>query len=232
MELKKSPKYDLERKKGLFLEIGLVFALAVTLVAFEWKNYDKLEVSDVGGRTAMDLPEEMVQITKQPDLPPPPAPPATTTVINIVENDAHVDDDFTIDAEADEATQVEAYVAPVQAAAPVVEESVEELEIFTVVEDQPNFPGGDEARILYLKDNIKYPQMARESGIQGTVYVTFVVERNGSVTDVKVLRGIGGGCDEEAIRVIQNMPKWNAGKQRGKPVRVQFNMPIKFTLAS
>lgn len=232
MELKKSPKYDLERKKGLFLEIGLVFALAVTLVAFEWKNYDKLEVSDVGGRTAMDLPEEMVQITQQQNLPPPPAPPSTTTVINIVENDAKVDDDFTIDAEADEATQVEAYVAPVQTAAPVVEESVEELEIFTVVEDQPNFPGGDEARILYLKDNIKYPQMARESGIQGTVYVTFVVERNGSVTDVKVLRGIGGGCDEEAIRVIQNMPKWNAGKQRGKPVRVQFNMPIKFTLAS
>jgi periplasmic protein TonB len=231
MELKKSPKYDLERKKGLFLEIGLIFALAVTLFAFEWKNYDKLEVSNTGGRTAMDLPEELVQITKQPDLPPPPAPPATTTVINIVENDAKVDDDFTIDAEADEATQVEAYVAPVQAA-PVVEESVEELEIFTVVEDQPNFPGGDEARILYLKDNIKYPQMARESGIQGTVYVTFVVERNGSVTDVKVLRGIGGGCDEEAIRVIQNMPKWNAGKQRGKPVRVQFNMPIKFTLAS
>lgn len=232
MELKKSPKYDLERKKGLFLEIGLIFALAVTLVAFEWKNYDKIQVSDVGGRTAMDLPEEMVQITQQQNLPPPPAPPATTTVINIVENDAKVDDDFTIDAEADEATQVEAYVAPVVQSAPVVEESVEEMEIFTVVEDQPNFPGGDEARILYLKDNIKYPQMARESGIQGTVYVTFVVERNGSVTDVKVLRGIGGGCDEEAIRVIENMPKWNAGKQRGKPVRVQFNMPIKFTLAS
>lgn len=232
MELKKSPKYDLERKKGLFLEIGLIFALAVTLVAFEWKNYDKIEVSDLGGRTAMDLPEEMVQITQQQNLPPPPAPPATTTVINIVENDAKVDDDFTIDAEADEATQVEAYVAPVVQAAPVAEESVEEMEIFTVVEDQPNFPGGDEARILYLKDNIKYPQMARESGIQGTVYVTFVVERNGSVTDVKVLRGIGGGCDEEAIRVIENMPKWNAGKQRGKPVRVQFNMPIKFTLAS
>ena len=204
MELKKSPKYDLERKKGLFLEIGLIFALAVTLVAFEWKNYDKIEVSDLGGRTAMDLPEEMVQITQQQNLP----------------------------AEADEATQVEAYVAPVVQAAPVAEESVEEMEIFTVVEDQPNFPGGDEARMIYLKDNIKYPQMARESGIQGTVYITFVVERNGSVTDVKVLRGIGGGCDEEAIRVIENMPKWNPGKQRGKPVRVQFNMPIKFTLAS
>jgi protein TonB len=78
---------------------------------------------------------------------------------------------------------------------------------------------------------MKYPQMARESGIQGTVYVTFVVERNGNVTDVKVLRGIGGGCDEEAIRVIQAMPPWVPGKQRGKPVRVQFNMPIRFTLA-
>jgi protein TonB len=83
----------------------------------------------------------------------------------------------------------------------------------------------------FLQDNIKYPQMARESGIQGTVYVTFVVERNGNVTDVKILRGIGGGCDEEAVRVVQNMPKWEPGKQRGKPVRVQFNMPIKFTLA-
>jgi periplasmic protein TonB len=232
MELKKSPKYDLERKKGLFLEIGLLFALAVTLVAFEWKSYDKIDAGNLNQRTAMDIQEDMVQITQQQNLPPPPAPPATTTVINIVENDAKVDDDFTIDAEADEATQVDAYVAPVVQAAPVAEESVEEMEIFTVVEDQPNFPGGDEARMKFLVDNIKYPQMARESSIQGTVYVTFVVERGGNVTDVKVLRGIGGGCDEEAIRVIQSMPKWNPGKQRGKPVRVQFNMPIKFTLAS
>jgi protein TonB len=83
----------------------------------------------------------------------------------------------------------------------------------------------------YLQDNIRYPAIARESGIQGTIYITFVVERDGSITDVKVLRGIGGGCDEEAIRVVQNMPKWTPGKQRGRPVRVQFSMPIRFTLA-
>jgi protein TonB len=84
----------------------------------------------------------------------------------------------------------------------------------------------------FLQDNIKYPIIAKESGIQGTVYVTFVVERSGAVTDVKILRGIGGGCDEEALRVVKNMPRWEPGTQRGKPVRVQFNMPIKFTLSS
>jgi len=94
----------------------------------------------------------------------------------------------------------------------------------------PEFPGGEGALHQYLAENIKYPQMAKESGIQGRVFVTFVVERNGKVTDVKVLRGIGGGCDEEAIRVVQNMPSWTPGKQRGKPVRVQFNLPVKFTL--
>jgi periplasmic protein TonB len=111
----------------------------------------------------------------------------------------------------------------------VIEEVVE-TPIFTVVEEMPSFPGGDEARIKFLQDNMKYPQMAKESGIQGTVYVTFVINEKGKVADVKVLRGIGGGCDEEAIRVVNIMPAWNAGKQSGKAVRVQFNMPIKFTL--
>lgn len=230
MEQKKTAKADLETKKGFFLQIGLIFALAVTLVAFEYKSYDKKEVMDLSGGKRAETPEEMIQITQQQNTPPPPAPPASTTIINIVDNDAIVNDDISIDAEADENTQMEEYKAPV-VATQVVEEEVAEAEIFTVVEEAPSYPGGDEARIRFLQENIKYPQMARESGIQGTVYVTFVVEKNGSVTDVKVLRGIGGGCDEEAIRVIQAMPPWNAGKQRGKPVRVQFNMPIKFTLA-
>lgn len=230
MEQKKTAKADLENKKGFFLQIGLIFALSVTLVAFEYKSYDKKEVMDLSGGKRAETPEEMIQITQQQNTPPPPAPPASTTIINIVDNDAIVNDEISIDAEADENTQMEEYKTPV-VAAQVVEEEVAEAEIFTVVEEAPSYPGGDESRIRFLQENIKYPQMARESGIQGTVYVTFVVERNGSVTDVKVLRGIGGGCDEEAIRVIQAMPPWNPGKQRGKPVRVQFNMPIKFTLA-
>lgn len=111
-----------------------------------------------------------------------------------------------------------------------MEAEVAEAEVFMVVEEAPVFPGGEEARTRFLQQNIRYPQLARESSIQGTVYVTFVVERNGAINDVRVLRGIGGGCDEEAVRVIRAMPKWMPGKQRGKPVRVQFNMAVKFIL--
>jgi TonB family protein len=103
--------------------------------------------------------------------------------------------------------------------------------VYTVVEDMPTYPGGDEARIKFIIENIKYPQAAREKGIQGTVFVSFVIEIDGAVADVKVVRGVGGGCDEEAMRVVKLMPKWTPGKQSGKVVRVAFNMPIKFALS-
>ena len=221
-DTKKSPKADLESKKILFTEIGLIIALAIILLAFEWKSYEKTEM-DLMTRAVDDTPEEMIEITQHKKPPPPPKPPQQTTIIEIVEDDIEIEDEIEIDVEADQETEVEEYI-------PVEEEEESEEVIFTVVESMPTFPGGDAARIKYLNNNIKYPQMARESGIQGRVFVTFVVERNGKVTDVKVLRGIGGGCDEEAIRVIKNMPNWVAGKQRGKPVRVQFNMPILFKL--
>jgi periplasmic protein TonB len=224
MDTKKTPKADLEGKRVLFIQIGLVVTLAIVLLAFEWKTYDRV-LTDLGEREVIDIPEEMVEITRQEQPPPPPAPPPQTTQFKIVEDDVEIDDDFMIDVDVDQTTQIEAYIPPV-----FEEEQVQEQEIFIVVEDPPSFPGGDEARIRFLSENIRYPQMARESGIQGTVFVTFVVETDGSVTSVRVLRGIGGGCDEEAVRVIQAMPKWNAGKQRGRPVRVQFNMPIRFTL--
>ena len=229
MELKKSKKADLESKKGIFFQIGLIFSLAVMLVAFEWKSFDSIDYDIYSNQRINTDVEELVQITQQNSPPPPAAPPLPSLVINIVENTAQINDDISIDAEADESTQVEQYKGAV-----VLQEEeaeVQEQEIFQVVENAPAFPGGDLARMKFLQDNIRYPAMARESGIQGTVYVTFVVERNGSVTDVKILRGIGGGCDEEALRVIKNMPKWEPGKQRGKPVRVQFNMPLKFTLS-
>lgn len=224
MEAKKSPKADLESKRGIFIQIGLIIALTITLVAFEWKTYDRV-LTDLGDRQLVEIPEEIIEITRQDQPPPPPAPPPQTTLINIVEDNVDIKDDIVIDVDVDLKTQIEIYIPPA-----VVEEEVQEQEIFIVVEDPPSFPGGEAARIKFLSENIRYPQMARESGIQGTVYVTFVVERDGSVTDVRVLRGIGGGCDEEAVRVIKAMPKWNPGKQRGRPVRVQFNMPIRFTL--
>jgi protein TonB len=225
MENKKTEKADLENKKAIFFQVGLVLVLGLTLLAFEWKTYDK-KIIDQNTRKATDVLEEIVLQTQQNTPPPPPPPQQQNTVLEIVENDEVIENEVTIDAEADQKTVVEEYHAPVSE-----EKEVEETEIFTVVEESPGFPGGDEARIKFLQENIKYPTMARESGIQGTVYVTFVVEKGGNVSDVKILRGIGGGCDEEAIRVIRAMPRWNPGKQRGKSVRVQFNMPIKFTLA-
>ena len=223
MEAKKTPKADLENKRRIFLQIGIAIALVGVLVAFEWRQYERPEF-DLGTLEMEIIEEEEIPITRQ-EQPPPPPPPEPSQELVIVDDDVEIEEEFTIDVEATVFTQVQEF-APIV----VEEEEVEEDVIFTVVEDQPSFPGGEEARIRYLQENLRYPQMAREAGIQGTVFVTFVVERDGSVTDVRVLRGIGGGCDEEAVRVVRNMPNWQPGRQRGQAVRVQFNMPIRFVL--
>jgi protein TonB len=110
------------------------------------------------------------------------------------------------------------------------EENADADQIFVVVEKMPEFPGGEDSLYSYTAKNLTYPPEAREKGIQGTVYVSFVVEADGSVTDPRVLRGIGGGCDEMALELVKNMPRWVPGKQRGKPIRVQFTLPVKFRL--
>lgn len=224
MKEKKSAKANLEDKRGLFIQIGMVVVLAIVYMAFEIKSYDAIVVEEIV-RTEVFEEEEMVEITQQerpPELPPPPQQPL---IFHEVEDDVEVEDDIEIDAEADANTEIIEWTPPT-----VEEETIEEEEIFEIVEQEPSYPGGDAARMKFLNENIKYPQMARETGIQGTVYVGFVVERDGSVTQVKILRGIGGGCDEEAMRVTKMMPKWNPGQQRGRSVRVSYRMPIKFTL--
>ena len=224
MEAKKTPKADLEGKKRTFLQIGIAIALGAALVAFEWKHYERPEVS-LGTLEIDFIEEEDIPITRQ-EQPPPPPPPEPSQELIIVDDDVELEEEFTIDMDADVFTEVQEFT-PIQFEE---EEEVDEDVIFTVVEDQPQFPGGEEARQKFLEDNLRYPQMAREAGIQGTVFVTFVVETDGSVTDVQVLRGIGGGCDQEAVRVVEMMPRWEPGRQRGQPVRVQFNMPIRFRL--
>ncbi|MGE4540443.1 MAG: energy transducer TonB [Bacteroidales bacterium] len=224
MEIKKSPKADLENKKVLMRQIGLIFALAVVFFAFEYRSYDKRTL-DLMERSVEDIPEEIIPITEQKVKPPPPPPPKQVTVLQVVEDDVEVEDEIEIDVEVDQETEIEVYVPPV-----MEEEEVVEAEIFTVVESMPEFPGGPAKMMEYIAKNIKYPAMARESGIQGRVFVNFVVEPDGSVSNVKVLRGIGGGCDEEAVRVVEAMPKWTPGRQRGKAVRVSFNLPVRFTL--
>ena len=225
MEEKKSPKANLENKKLMFMQIGMVISLLIAWLAFEHKSYDKREIDESLLNREVVLDEEMVEITKQEEPKPQPVEvPKQTTQLEIVEDDVEVED-IEINAEVDQTEVIEEYV-PVE----VEEEEVVEAEVFTIVEEMPAYPGGDAKLYEYLGKNIKYPQIARESGIQGRVFVNFVVEPDGSVSNVKVMRGIGGGCDEEAVRVIKTMPKWKPGKQRGKAVRVTYTIPVVFKL--
>ena len=210
MEEKKSPKANLENKKLMFMQIGMIVSLIIAWLAFEHKSYDKREIDPSLLRQTEVLDEEMVEITKQEEQKPQPVEvPKQTTQLEIVEDDVEVED-IEINAEVEQNEVIEEYVAP-----EVVEDEVVEQEIFKIVEEMPSFPGGEAKLMEYVAKNVKYPQIARETGIQGRVFVNFVVEPDGSVSNVTVLRGIGGGCDEEAMRVVKNMPKWKPGKQRG-----------------
>ena len=225
MEEKKSPKANLENKKLMFMQIGMIISLLIAWLAFEHKSYDKREIDPSLLRQTEVVEEEMVEITKQEEQKPQPVEvPKQTTQLEIVQDDVEVED-IEINAEVDQTEVIEEYV-PVE----VEEEEVQEQEIFQIVEEMPSYPGGEQKLMEYVAKNIKYPQIARETGIQGRVFVGFVVEPDGSVSNVKVLRGIGGGCDEEAMRVVKSMPKWKPGKQRGKAVRVSYMLPVNFKL--
>ncbi len=224
MEEKKSPKANLEPKRLTFMLIGLIISLAVAWGVFEVRSYDKREIDKSLLMREVTVDEEMVEITKQEQKPQPMEMPKQTTQLEIVQDDVEVED-IEINAEVEQTEVIEEYVAPV-----IEEEEVVEQEVFTIVEEMPSFPGGEQKLLEYVAKNTKYPQIARESGIQGRVFVNFVVEPDGRVSNVKVVRGIGGGCDEEAIRVIKSLPKWKPGKQRGKAVRVSYNLPVNFKL--
>ena len=225
MEEKKTPKANLENKRLTFILLGMIISLLITWLVFEYKNYDKREIDEslLNREIVEDL--EMTEITKQEEQKPQPVEmPKQTTQLEIVQDDVEVED-IEINAEVDQQEVIEEYV-PVE----VEEEEVVEQEIFQIVEEMPSFPGGEAKLMEYVAKNIKYPQIARETGIQGRVFVGFVVEPDGSISNVKLLRGIGGGCDEEAMRVIKSLPKWKPGKQRGKAVRVSYQIPVFFKL--
>lgn len=224
MEIRKHPKADLERKRTQLFQIGMIISLVLVLTAFEYKSYEKTNIDLPKGAT-LDMVDEIVPVTIQKEKLPPPVP-KVNLVIEIVDNSDEADDKIDIDASADEQTAVPDYK-------PVLEDEPEGIpdDIPDVIpEFMPEFPGGLPALYEFLRNNVKYPAFAKEVGIQGTVYVSFVVEKDGSISDVQLLRKIGGGCDEEAVRVVKNMPHWKPGRQMGRPVRVLYNLPIKFAL--
>jgi len=229
MELKKSDKANLEKKKALFIQIGLVVALSITIFAFEYKSYDRKE-SVLIDRTAVDVVDEVVIATQEEAPPPPPEeiPEAETTEFEIVDDTKTIENEFNVSS-FQQTSNVTANIAKVEIEVEE-EELKEETQIFTVVEEEAGFPGGIEKLNEYLSKSIKYPQQARETGTKGRVMLTFVVEKDGSITDIKVLRDIGSGCGEEAKRVVNEMPKWKPAKQRGKAVRQQFVLPVSFNL--
>lgn len=228
MELKKNPKVNLEKKKMLFMEIGLVFSIGVVLLAFEWTSTGGIN-TDLAGVQEIVVEEEMVPITQPEEVKPPPPPQQPIQAIefiNIVEDNVDIDDDvdlFDMEFSEDVAVKIIEFVDE--------EEEVEEEHIFMIVEDMPSFQGGDINKFReYINKSLNYPEIAAENGIQGRVILSFVVEPNGSVSNVNILRGVDPALDKEAIRVVKSSPKWKAGMQRGKPVRVSFNIPIIFVL--
>jgi len=229
MEEKKSKKADLEGKKTIFLEIGFVITLLIVWGAFEFST--KAEKAEEFGPLAIteDVVEE-IPITRQEqiELPPPPPQQTVADIIEVVDDKIEINEDLTID-EADENTAVE--IQEIVEVAPVEEEE-EEAAPFVIVEDMPEFKGGEKALLKYIAEHVVYPEIAKENDIQGTVYVKFVVNEKGKVTNVGLLRGVDPLLDKEAIKVIESLPDWKPGKQSGKNVKVSMQVPIKFQLAN
>ena len=223
METKKTKKADLEKNRTLFLELGLLLVLSIILIAFEWTTTSlKVNVLDFQSEDIGD--EELTRITRQKEkqLEKPPPPPIFVEVINIVANDEELIDQLDLeDQEAD--PDLEMYFIPYEE-----EEADEEID-FYIVEEKPKFKGGDvNAFRKWIKANIQYPEIAAIHGVGGKVFMEFAINSKGQVVDVEVIKGADPALDKEALRVVNSSPRWEPGKQRGKPVKVRFRFPINF----
>ena len=228
MEIKKSEKANLENKKLLFVEIGLVVSLGITLLAFEWTTKET-ETAVLEDNTEILVEEEMISTQMETPPPPPAAPkiPVLSDQIDIVDDEIEIEDDMFMNLEDDASLGVEImdYVE-------VEEEVVEEEAIpFHIVETKPSFQGGDANQFSkWVNSRLVYPEIAKENGVQGRVTLQFTVEKDGSVTKVKVLRGVDPSLDKEAVRVVSMSPKWKPGKQRDRAVPVTYTFPVIFQL--
>ena len=222
----KSPKATLEDKKFTFVLMGFIVALSVLYIGFEWTAKEVI-IHDVGD--VRDLFEDDMDIVQTAEPPPPPPPPPPQEII--LDQLVIVDDDVEVESLADLLRDDfdDVVEIPQQREVAPIEEEEEDV-IFVVVERQPEFPGGMVALNRFLHDNIRYPQIAMEHGIQGRVVLQFVVNTDGTIVDIQVVRGVDPHLDREAVRVVQSMPRWTPGEQRGRQVRVRFTLPVNFRL--
>jgi protein TonB len=223
MEPKKTEKADLENKSFMFFSLGLIIALLLSITAFTYRVYDDTSAKDLSKNTANN--DEILEVPPTQQLPPPPPKIQQPQIIEVPdEKKIEEEIEINMDTEVTEQTKVE------EIKIAEVEEKEDPDQIFLVVEETAAPTGGMPAFYEYVGKKLKYPAQARRMGIEGKVFVEFVIERDGTITDVKAIKGIGAGCDEEAVRVLQSAPKWKPGKQRGKPVRQRMVLPIAFKL--
>lgn len=231
MEIKKNPKANLETRRVMFLQIGLIVALLVSLLAFEWKSYEK-SGSDLGSMEMSLEDEDIIPITQR-EIKPPPPPPPPPEVIQIVEDDVEIEVELEIeetDSDEDEIIEIEE------------EEEDDEIFNFAVVEDKPIFPGCEDVPksdrymcfqqgiMKHIRKNFKYPAIPKEMGVSEKIFVQFVIDKGGRITKSVVVRGEDKHLKEEALRLVNSIPKLQAAKQRGKPVPCSFTVPINFKL--
>lgn len=231
MEIKKNPKANLETRRVMFLQIGLIVALLVSLLAFEWKSYEK-SGSDLGSMEMSLEDEDIIPITQR-EIKPPPPPPPPPEVIQIVEDDVEIEVELEIeetDSDEDEIIEIEE------------EEEDDEIFNFAVVEDKPIFPGCEDVPksdrymcfqqgiMKHIRKNFKYPAIPKEMGVSEKIFVQFVIDKGGRITKSLVVRGEDKHLKEEALRLVNSIPKLQAAKQRGKPVPCSFTVPINFKL--
>ena len=234
MQLKKNPKADLTKNSSLYFAIGLALVLLFSWQTIEWKTYEK-SAFDYQALNVDDEDDEEVPITEQLKTPPPPPPPPAPEVIEIVEDEEEVEETVIESTETDQEEIVE--VEDIE-----VEDDFDDVDVpFAVIEDVPLFPGCErvaksERRACFqdkmnkhIRKNFRYPEIAQEMGIQGRVYVNFIISKDGSITNVR-MRGPDKNLEKEASRIISKLPKMIPGKQRGRPVRVPFSIPITFRL--
>ena len=237
MEAKKNPKANLENRKGLFMQIGLILSLLIVWGALEYKSYDH-SINSLGDEQVVLDDEEIIPITeRQQQKPPPPPPPPAQEQIVVVKDDVELEEELQIEStetEEDEAIEIEDVAA---------EDEEEEVFNFQVVESQPVYPGCEKEKtkqakymcfqksiFKHVRKNFKYPEIAKEMGIQGRVIVQFVIGKDGKIKDAKVLRGVDKNLDKEALRIVSRIPGVTPAKQRGKSVPVSFMLPITFKL--
>lgn len=225
MKPKKSTRANLENQRSIFLQIGLIITLGLILVAFEWSSsIDHMRSFEI--TEGYNLEEDIMQVTREKEIKPPPPPvPPSNDVLNVTEDDKPIKNEF-IGIEVEPVPWQEIEIDPYEEAP----ETTEELP-FLIVEKMPKFKGeGIEGFHNWIMKNLKYPEIAAENGISGKVYIQFVVNTKGEVEDAVIMRGVDPALNDEALRAVNSSPKWTPGEQRGKPVKVQFTIPIKFIL--